>query len=213
MGGMIDAITAPQKAVLRALVPVLPDHAYLAGGVAVAATLRHRTSFDLDLFVPEDFDPERVAERMTAEIAGLRITSTAPGTLYLEVDGVPVSVIAYRYPLLAEPLPSAELGVRVASLEDLTCMKLSAIASRGMTRDFWDLHALLAHGAADGSLRRALQLYQGKFSADDIGHVIRSLVYFGDADDGPLPRDLSEAEWARIKLDFESWVVDLGFAK
>lgn len=83
----------------------------------------------------------------------------------------------------------------VASLEDLACMKLSAIASRGMARDFWDLHALLAHGVAGGSLEAALDLYRTKYAADDVGHVIRSLVYFGEADGAPLPSGLSAPEW------------------
>jgi hypothetical protein len=130
--------------------------------------------------------------------------------LYLEVNGVPASLLAYRYPLLAEPRPDADLAVRVASLEDLACMKLSAIASRGLARDFWDLHALLEHGVAHGDLARALELYRRKFSADDIGHVVRSLAYFGDADASPLPEGLSDSEWARIKRDFERWVVALG---
>ncbi len=59
---------------------------------------------------------ERLAERLTAEVSGLRVTSTAAGTLYLEVNGVPASVLSYRYPLLAEPERNVELAVRVASL-------------------------------------------------------------------------------------------------
>lgn len=207
---MTDPITPEQRAALRALVSALPAEAYLAGGVAVAVTLRHRASKDLDFFLAADFDPERMAERLVAEVAGLRVTSTAPGTLYVEVNGVPASVLTYRYPLLAEPQPNAELAVRVASLEDLACMKLSAIASRGLARDFWDLHALLEHGVAQGNLQQALNLYQRKFAADDIGHVVRSLVYFGDADASPLPRGLSDREWARIKHDFEQRVTALG---
>ncbi|MBI3204292.1 MAG: nucleotidyl transferase AbiEii/AbiGii toxin family protein [Myxococcales bacterium] len=136
--------------------------------------------------------------------------STAPGTLYLEVLGVPASLITYRYPLLSSPVPNPELAVRVASLEDLACMKLSAIASRGMARDFWDLHALLEHGVAGGALDEALRLYQRKFAAGDIGHVVRSLAYFGDADAAPLPRGLSALEWEDIKRAFEKRVCALG---
>ncbi len=35
---------------------------------------------------------------------------------------------------------------RLASLEDLGCMKLAAIAQRGAKKDFFDLHALLRAG-------------------------------------------------------------------
>lgn len=206
---MSATATPDQIAALAELGAALPTEAYLAGGVAIAATLGHRASRDLDFFLPSEFDPERMAERLVALVNGLRVTSTAPGTLYIEVRGVPASVITYRYPLLSPPAPNAELAVRVASLDDLACMKLSAIASRGMARDFWDLHALLAHGVAGGVLDEALRLYQKKFAADDIGHVVRSLVYFGDAEAAPLPLGLSPTEWQRIRRDFEQWVRQL----
>jgi hypothetical protein len=88
-------------------------------------------------------------------------------------------------------------------------MKLSAIASRGLARDFWDLHVLLAGGVADGDLVRAFDLFERKFATDDIGHVVRSLVYFADADAAPLPRGLDPSRWAEIKCEFEQWVQDL----
>ena len=88
-------------------------------------------------------------------------------------------------------------------------MKLSAIAARGLARDFWDLHALLARGVASGSLEQALELYRKKYAADDIGHVIRSLAYFGDADAAPLPRGLSAVDWRGVKQDFERRVAAL----
>jgi hypothetical protein len=125
------------------------------------------------------------------------------------IETVPASVIAYRYPLLAAPQVNETLGVLVASLEDLACMKLSAIAARGLARDFWDLHALLGNGVAGGELGQALTFYRRKFVADDIGHVVRSLAYFGDAEASPLPRGLSDADWATIKADFERWVTGL----
>ncbi len=210
MGGLKPTVTPEQRAALAALAKALPPDTYLAGGVAIAATLRHRTSRDLDFFVPSDFDAERMAERLVSEVGGLRVTSIAPGTLYLEVCRVPASVIAYRYPLLAAPATNPNLAVPVASLEDLACMKLSAISSRGMARDFWDFHALLEAGVAGGALDEALRLYCRKYAADDIGHVVRSLVYFGDADAAPLPLGLSPSEWERIRRELERRVTALG---
>lgn len=206
---MTPTVTADQQKALAALRGALPADAYLAGGVAIAAVLHHRVSRDLDFFLPRDFDPEPMSERLSADVSGLTVTSSAPGTLYFEIHSVPTSLIAYRYPLLFQPVRSPELAVPVASLEDLACMKLSAIAARGMARDFWDLHALLARGVAAGSLERALDLYRTKYTADDIGHVIRSLAYFGDADAAPLPRGLSPADWLGVKHEFERRVAAL----
>jgi len=209
MGGLMPGITSEQEAALRRLRPVLAPESYLAGGVAIALTLGHRYSRDLDIFVPVDFDAERLSERLQAEVLDVRMTGTAHSTLHLEVSGVPTSILGYRYPLLHEPQHHAALGVRVASLEDLLCMKLSAIASRGLARDFWDLWELLEHGVAAGSLSTALALYQEKFASDDVGHVVRSLAYFDDAEAGPLPRGLNQNHWSQIRRSIEERVRSL----
>ncbi len=94
----------------------------------------------------------------------------------------------------------------VASIDDLASMKLSAIAGRGAARDFWDLHTIVSRTARP--LSDFLDVFRRKYPVEDIGHVIRSLVYFGDAD-GPLPVGLSPARWDEIQRDFETWVRDL----
>jgi hypothetical protein len=153
----------------------------------------------LDLFVPATFDEERLAERIAATVPGARIVGSGRGTLHVVVDGVPTSILLYRYPLLVPPTPREDLPVPVVSNDDLVCMKLSAIAGRGAAKDFWDLDELLAHGAAGGSLVRALDLFQQKYVSADIGHVVRSLAYFGEADAAPLPDGLAPDAWAVIK--------------
>jgi hypothetical protein len=196
------SITKAQGAALVALASVVEEGTYLAGGVAVALTLAHRTSIDLDFFVPHEFDAEQLAERILTTLppeTHPRETGRARGTLHLEVEGVPVSILSYRYPLLAEPERSEAFHVGVASLDDLLCMKLAAIAGRGAAKDFWDLDALLGHGVAGGSLGRALDLFARKYPQIDAGHVVRSLAYFGEADAAPLPRGLDAAAWAALK--------------
>lgn len=202
MGG---DLTERQQAALRALAPLLDGAFYLGGGVAVALRLHHRVSHDLDLFA-SDADPISLDERLS-QTPGVRVTSRGPGTLHLDVGGVPISLLRYRYPLLREPEPSALVPVRLASLEDLVCMKLSAIAGRGARRDFWDLHQML--GALSLPLEDALALFARKFAAVDRGHVVRALAYFADADAEPMPAELDADTWERIKRDFEAWVLGL----
>lgn len=195
----MKGISSAQAAALGQVAPSLEPGTYLAGGVAAALTLGHRTSVDLGLFVPSEFDQERLSERIANHVPGARIVGRGPGTLHLEVGGVPTSILSYRYPLLAPAAPRAELPVPVASLEDLVCMKLSAIAGRGAAKDFWDLDELLRLGVARGSLEEALALFTRKYASEDVGHVVRSLAYFADADASPLPSGLSPEAWATIK--------------
>jgi hypothetical protein len=191
--------TTPQLDVIEALAPALEPRTYLVGGVAVGLKLRHRTSLDVDLFVPHDFDPRALFERIRERLPDARLTGEARGTLHLEVRGLPVSILAYRYPLLHEPTPHAGLSVAVASIEDLLCMKLAAIGGRGAAKDFWDLHALLEAGAARGDLRGALELFGAKYPENDRGHIVKALAYFGDADAAPLPAGLTREAWNAVK--------------
>jgi hypothetical protein len=198
-GAVIEGITLAQRAALKALAPALDDTTYLAGGVAIAVRLHHRTSLGLDLFVRHDFDPERLAEQLTPTVVDLRIVGRGPGTLHAEVFDVPVSVLSLRAPLLRPAAALADVPVPLASLEDLACMKIAAIAGRGAAKDFWDLDELLGAGVAGGSLSALLGLFRTKYASEDIGHVVRALAYFGDADAAPLPRGLTSDRWAAIR--------------
>jgi len=69
--------------------------------------------------------------------------------------------------MLHAPESVDSLPISLASVDDLACMKLSAIASRGLARDFWDLHALLA--ATRTSLHSQLAAYRRKYPVEDVG--------------------------------------------
>jgi hypothetical protein len=64
----------------------------------------------------------------------------AEGMLHGEVAGVPTSFLDDPYPRLRRLLRARE-GFRVASLDDLACMKLSALVDRGAKKDFLVAHA------------------------------------------------------------------------
>jgi hypothetical protein len=199
------SLTDAQRSALDALAPLIAGDFYLGGGVAIALRLSHRQSRDLDFFATER-DPTDFEERL-AQLAGVIVTGKASGTLHLEVKGVPVSLLRYRYPMLHDPEPDARVPVRLASMDDLVCMKLSAIGGRGARRDFWDLHELLVKQGL--SLAQALDLFTKKYPAVDRGHIVRALSYFGDADAEPMPVELTKPTWEEIKRDFARWVVSL----
>jgi hypothetical protein len=196
-------ITEEQQRALNALRSILPTDAYLAGGVAVALRFHHRLSRDLDLFVPSG-NPEKLADRLGSLDRPAKVISRADGTLHAEVDGVPISILRYAYQSLNAPERLSPVDVPVASTADLACMKLSAIAGRGAKRDFWDLHVLVS--TFERGLTDVLALYQKKFPIEDVGHVVRSLVYFADAEAEPPIPGLSPDRWKTIKADFQRWV-------
>ena len=176
---------------------------YLAGGTALALMEGHRISVDLDVFTHTTTDIETVLGRLRGQVPELSVTSVSAGTLYVEVLGVQVSVIEYGYPLLGPTVSSNGPGLVLASRDDIATMKLSAIANRGSRKDFVDLWVLLNRRR---SLREYLKLFEQKFAVRDVGHVVRSLVHFDDAERDPPLRLLADIEWELVKRDYRSRV-------
>ena len=174
---------------------------YLAGGTALALVEGHRVSVDLDVFVERMRSTEDVLDRLRGQVPELSVTSLEAGTVYVEVHGVQVSVIEYRYPLLGPTV--ATDGLALANRDDIAAMKLSAIASRGSRKDFVDLWILLTRHR---SLTEYLALYEEKFEVRDVGHVVRSLVHFDDAERDPPLRLLVDIDWELVKRNFRSRV-------
>lgn len=180
---------------------------YLAGGTAIALHLGHRRSVDLDWFTGEGIaDPLTLARDMEAEGVPFATGQIARGTLHGTISGVRISLLGYRYPLLKPLIPWPECGCSLASLDDLVCMKLSALAQRGAKKDFADLYAL---GLKHCSLEKMLRRYREKFSIQDIGHLLYSLVYFDDADHDRMPRMLWTVDWRTIKETIRDWVREI----
>ena len=197
-------LSEPQRRALDRLsaIPVVGGF-YLAGGTAIAMHLGHRTSLDLDFFslAPDvDLDVAKAAFRGVFDKAEtLRQTDAA---VQLLCDGTPIDLVRYPYPLLRLPVRE-ERGIAVAGLLDLATMKLSAIARRGLRRDFWDLESIATRGEV--SLREASEAYLLRFGVAeaDLYHVFRALTYFEDAERDPVfPDGLTSQAWQDLKAFF-----------
>lgn len=201
-------ILAPrQQRVLAQLGPLLTRRGfYLAGGTAVALHLGHRRSVDLDWFTAEALaDPLRVAQELREQGVAFVTGQVAPGTLHGTVRGIRLSLLEYRYPLLAPSRPWGG-GSRIAARADLAAMKLAAVAQRGAKKDFVDVYAL---GSRSCSLRQMLRWYQAKYSVEDLAHVLYSLAYFDDADRERMPRLLWDVNWRTMKETIRRWLRDV----
>jgi hypothetical protein len=192
-----EAAPEGMRGVLTSISAALSDtDFYLAGGTALALLEGHRVSVDLDLFSRTFDDPEAALVAIQAARIEAVTTAVSPRTLYVRVEGTVVSLLGYSYPLVAPLLRPDESVLPLASREDIAAMKLAAIASRGTRKDFIDLWLLATRY---WSLSHCLELYREKFAARDIGHVVRSLTYFDDADTEPPLRLLIDVDWEEIK--------------
>lgn len=177
---------------------------YLAGGTGLALHLGHRRSHDLDFMTADPVDPEALIHRMQT-LSGFAVAAVAPETLHATVQGTKVSFLAYPYPVLF-PF-AAFLGVNVADPRDIACMKLSAIASRGVRRDFVDLYFV----ARQYGLEQLLAWFGQKYATVRYSrtHLLKSLQYFEAVDCEPMPDLLTPLTWDDVKQFFAREVARL----
>jgi hypothetical protein len=200
-----ESITAATEETLIVLRDsTLLGGAYLAGGTGLALQIGHRRSLDLDFFVRELFDEAVLLQRIHV-LPGFALVAKSPHTLHATIHETKVSFLGYVYPLL---FPAALfLGVQVADSRDIACMKVSAIASRGSKRDFVDLY----EACRRFDLAELLNLFARKYAETRYNrvHILKSLVFFDDAEKDPLPHMLTSLDWDEVKRFFQRAVQGL----
>ena len=173
---------------------------YLAGGTGLALQLGHRLSEDLDLFSEESFDTEEIK----AVIAPEKVISLRPQTLHCVKDGIRLSFLFYDVPL-CYPLQIWR-GLHVAAWQDIVAEKIKTVSQRGSKKDFWDVYSVIA---LRSSIDEVGGLFLKRFKGTGINlyHVVKSMVYFEDADKEPEPILLpngKKSDWEKIKQFFEA---------
>ena len=171
---------------------------YLAGGTAMALFLNHRRSDDLDFFSEKEFNQTILIKKLK-EIGDFEGFKNAENTIIGKLDGIKISFFTLPYALL-EPAEKQE-NIAIAQLTDLAAMKILAISDRGTKRDFIDLYWLCQEFKP---LEELLSIFQKKFGKYNYNlyHVIKSLVYFEDANTDAMPQMRVNLEWDKVKRFF-----------
>jgi predicted nucleotidyltransferase component of viral defense system len=149
---------------------------YLAGGTALALQLGHRRSIDFDFFTRKKFLPDVLLKKIKTTFKPYSPVAVQmeKNTLSVIVNDVRMSFLYYPYPLLEKV--HGEPYLRLASVPDIGCMKLSAIVSRATSKDYVDLYYILQQV----SLLSLLRGVHKKFPELDENLVLKSLLYFKD---------------------------------
>ena len=171
----------------------------LVGGTALALQLGHRKSIDLDFFGNIDF--EKLNKTDTFKKYGqIKTLKSSQNINVLLINGIKVDFVHYTYPWLEEPI--TEEGIRIAGLKDIAAMKLAAITGRGSKKDFVDIYFLLKHF----SLRELINEYNKKYFDGSEYMVLKSLTYFDDAEEDPIPEMSMDVSWEKVKSKMVSEV-------
>ncbi|KJS15183.1 MAG: hypothetical protein VR69_14950 [Peptococcaceae bacterium BRH_c4b] len=174
------------------------ENFYLAEGTATALHLGHRISEDFDFFSRQEFETFEIIQELSG-LGKLTISGESPGTIHGILDGVKLSFIYYKYPLL---YPTVNiLGCQTADIRDIAAMKMTAISGRGSKKDFFDLYFIIRERI---SLDELMLLFDKKYSGIGYSryHLIKSLAYFEDAEREKNPIMLRPADWKEVKSFF-----------
>jgi predicted nucleotidyltransferase component of viral defense system len=176
------------------LIKDLTHQFYLAGGTALALQLGHRMSIDLDFFSENNFSVQKITDELK-EKGRLEISSQDEETLNGSLNNIKISFFRYPHKLL---FPTKEYrGVKLADERDISAMKILAISDRGSKKDFVDLFVLLKKY----SLAEILEFFNKKYKDYNYNmlHILKSLVFFSDADLDPEPVFVQPLIWNEVK--------------
>ena len=158
-------------------------------------------SFDLDFFTDEkNFNEKRFIARF-ADSREWKTEVEDTSTIYGELCKSKVSFIAYPFFLPRRDFLRHGF-VNVLNKVDIAVMKIIAISQRGRKRDFFDLYWCAHHVEPLLAIIKKLP-DQYPSVAHDYHHILKSLVYFADAEVDPAPKINFAATWNEVKKFFE----------
>lgn len=167
---------------------------YLAGGTALALRLGHRKSYDFDFFAGNKFNSGLYSNMIIKDFEG-SISSLSDDTVNGIIKNINISFLLYPYKLIRDP--EKFNNIDLASIEDLACMKCSAIMKRGTKRDFFDIYEILKIVQPLEIKSYLLEKY--KKNGNSFYHLTRSLFYFEDAENDIDPVSLNGTTWEKVK--------------
>ena len=180
---------------------------YLAGGTALALYAGHRKSIDLDFFTEQiEFDNTDFLKNFINN-KNWQITFDRENTIYGQLFRAKVSFIAYPFFI---PLQEKFFhgNIKVLAPIDIAVMKITAISQRGRKRDFFDLYWCANNlEPLETTIRRLKKQYPSV--AHDYHHILKSLVYFEDAENDPEPEINFRVSWREVKKYFEKEIVKI----
>jgi hypothetical protein len=181
------------------------DSFRLVGGTSLSLQLGHRLSVDLDLFTDALYDSldfhaldtflrshYKYVSKPTSGVVGM-------GRSYILGDSPNegVKVDLYYTDQFIREYKKVD-GIRLATIEEITAMKLDVVQRRGRKKDFWDLHALLDIL----SIEEMLSLHKERYPyTHDIRLIMHNLTNFSLADDDFDPICLLGKHWEIIKSE------------
>jgi len=175
---------------------------YLAGGTALALQTGNRKSVDLDFFIKEArFDNIDLLDRISSG-GHLEVELSKDNTIFAKLFGSKVSFIAYPF-FTPKQQPLWYGSVRILNKVDIAVMKITAVSQRGRKRDFFDLYWCAKNIEPLEKIIKRLPV-QYPSVAHNYHHILKSIMYFEDAESDPEPEIFFKTDWEEVKNFFST---------
>ncbi len=173
----------------------------LVGGTALALYWGHRISVDLDFFTDKNINLDLLDSRLGLITDTVLENKNPIGRIYV-VKETKCDFLNYPYPFAYPPV--IQDGIQLAHIDDVVSLKLGALANRGAKKDIYDLYYILQHY----TIEKLTELYKNKYKVTDIFPLLKSLMYFGDAEGHPPPDLIKDKTltWPQVKMFIEKTV-------
>lgn len=172
-------------------IPLL-SNTRLVGGTSLALQIGHRKSIDIDLFGEVNCEQYELVDALS-DLGELTIIKESKNIHVYQLNGVKLDIVNYKYPWIKPMLVDDD--IRLADMEDIAAMKITAIIGRGTKKDFIDLAFLLDIFSLD----EILNFYEKKYPEASRFMAMKSIAYFDDAENDPMPYMLNNITWDNIK--------------
>jgi predicted nucleotidyltransferase component of viral defense system len=182
------------------------DNFRLVGGTALSLHIGHRKSVDIDLFSDAEYgslDFAAMTSFLVNHFSYVDFVNIDPalGRSYFIGDSKQNSVkldLYYTDPFIRPYLTIN--SIRMATIEDITAMKIDVVQRGGRKKDFWDVHALFDFF----SIKQMLKLHKQRYPYHHNKNLIlQNFTNFTHADDDFEPVCLHAKYWELIKEDIE----------
>lgn len=164
----------------------------LVGGTSLALQLGHRKSVDLDFFGDVPYDTNALVS-MLMPLGKVTVLKDSTNIHIFLVNGIKVDFVNFGFAWRQDALLAE--GLRLAQLEDIAAMKITAIIGRGTKKDFIDVANLLKIYP----LSQIFSFYESKYPNASAFMAMKSLLYFEDAEHDAMPVMLIQQTWDEVK--------------
>lgn len=172
----LEIFDKPRRDVFEQL-KAFENSGYLAGGTALALQIKHRISYDFDIFISHSID-NTLRQKIKSVFGDVSYSLNTPDQINFQTKGgVNISFVWYYFSLLQPVVSTGSLPL--ASITDIAADKAHTIGRRAVWRDYVDIYVLLKKEII--SLDTIIQSAEKKFKGEFVSSLfLEQLVYFAD---------------------------------